>query len=419
MDERHPHQPPLGGPQLTDRAPLRRLFVTVPFVSAAAPLAYAASGYFVALQVQGIDDAAKVENLTVVQVMSALAAMIAQPLIGVLSDRTRTRFGARAPWMVAGALLGSVALALAGASTSVASLVVAMVAVQFGFNAFQGPLSTILPDRVPSRLRGRFSTLFGLGAVVAAISGSVIGSAFATRIPVGYVTVAGAVLLIIMVFIVLNPDADNRGVARPPFSARTLLKAFWVSPVRHPDFFWAFLGRILLFGGFSMVTTFNIYIAQEYVGLSVEEAARVVPLIGVVGLPGFLLAIAVSGPLSDRIGKRKPIVLIGGLVIAVSAVFPLISPTVAGMMISAVVLTIGFGVFISVDVALVSEVLPGKDDFAKDLGVINIAATLPNTIAPVAAAGIVTVSGYGALYPALAVIAGVGALAVLPIKGVR
>ncbi|WP_214325372.1 MFS transporter [Nonomuraea sediminis] len=394
-------------------ASLTRLLVTTPFVSAAAPLAYSAAGYFVALQIQAIDNADKVRNLTVVNVMGAVAAMIAQPLVGVLSDRTRTRLGSRTPWMAAGALVGSLALALAGLATTTALLVVAVMAVQFGFNAFQGPLSAILPDRVPSRLRGRFSTLFGLGAVLAAILGPVVASAFATRIPLGYACVAGAALLIIVVFVVLNPEPDNRGEA---FSARAL----GVNPLRHPDFRWAFVGRILLFTGFSMVNSLTLYIAQDYVGLTVAEAARIVPLIGVAGLPGFLLAIAVSGPLSDRLGRRKAPVLIGGLVIAASAAFPLIWPTVAGLVVSAIVLTIGFGIFVAVDVALVSEVLPSEHDFAKDLGVINIAATLPNTIAPVAAAVIVTISGgYGALYPALAVIAGAGALAVLPIKGVR
>lgn len=417
MDERIPTPPEASAPG--DNR-LRRLFISVPFVAAAAPLAYAVAGYFLALQVQAIDNAAKVENLSVVNTASAFAAMIAQPLVGVLSDRTRTRFGARTPWMLAGALVGAVALVTAGRSASIGMLIVAMMAVQFGFNAFQGPLAAILPDRVPSHRRGRYSTLAGLGMITAAIVGPVVASLFVTEIAIGYLTFTAVILLLIAMFIVLNPDVDNRAAPRHAFSARAFIQAFWVNPVRHPDFFWAFLGRILIFGGYYMVLTFNFYIAQDYIGLSATEAARLVPLIGAMGLPGFLLAVAVSGPLSDRLGRRKPLVLAGGLVISVSAVFPLISPTVSGLIISAIVLTIGFGIFISVDQALVSEVLPDQDDFAKDLGVINIAATLPNTVAPIAAAGIVTLfGGYEPLYAAVAIVTAGGALAVLPIKNVR
>ncbi len=399
---------------------LRRLFLTVPFVGAAAPLAYATSGYFLPIQVQAIDDGAKVGNLALINTLSACAAMVAQPVIGLLSDRTRTRFGARAPWMVAGAAIGFAALLLAGQASTVALLIVAMMLVQFGFNAFQGPLGAIMPDRVPTRLRGRYSTLIGLGQVLGAILGPVLASLFLSRIPTGYATFSVVVLAVILLFIVLNRDPGNRDLARPPFSAAAFLKAFWVNPVRHPDFFWAFLGRILIFGGYYMALTYSFYIAQDYLGLDAEEAARLTPLLGLAGVPGFLVAIAVSGPLSDRMGRRKPLTLTGGLVISLSALVPLLMPTAAGMFLSAIVATIGFGVFISVDQALVSEVLPSRDDFAKDLGVLNLAATLPNTVAPAAAGAVVSAfGGYGPLYGAVAIITVLGALAVLPIKGVR
>ena len=41
--------------------------------------------------------------------------------------------------------------------------------------------------------------------------------------------------------------------------------------------------------------------------------------------------------------------------------------------------------FQAVDTALMSEVLPSAKSFAKDLGVVNIAATLPQTLAPAVA----------------------------------
>ncbi|MEU1387861.1 MULTISPECIES: MFS transporter [unclassified Nonomuraea] len=399
---------------------LRRLFLTVPFVGAAAPLAYAVSGYFLPIQVQAIDNGAKVGNLALINTLSACAAMVAQPVIGLLSDRTRTRYGARTPWMVAGAAVGVAALLLAGRASTVALLIAAMTLVQFGFNAFQGPLGAIMPDRVPTRLRGRYSTLIGLGQILGAILGPVLASLFVSRIPAGYATFAVVVLAVILLFVVINRDPGNLDLGRPPFSAVAFFTAFWVSPARHPDFFWALLGRFLIFGGYYMALTYGFYIAQDYLGLGAEEAARLTPLLGLAGLPGFLVAIVVSGPLSDRLGRRKPLTLIGGLIISLSALIPLLMPTVTGMFLSAIVATIGFGVFISVDQALVSEILPSRDDFAKDLGVLNLAATLPNTVAPAAAGAVVSAfGGYGPLYGAVTIVTVLGALAVLLIRGVR
>jgi len=414
--------PPVGAPA---RPPddagaarrMRRLFATVPFASACPQWAYGSVSYFAALQVQSFDSVHKVEKLALVHAGIAIASMVAQPIIGVLSDRTRTRFGARTPWMLAGVLVGSLGLVAAGVSTSVAMLLLAAIVAHVGFNAFGGPFSAIQPDRIPLPRRGRYSALAGLGTITAGILGPAVGSTFATRIPLGYLLVAAVTLVVVTIFLVLNPDADNRGVPRPAFASADFLKAFWVNPIRHPDFFWVFMGRFLICGGYYMIMTFQLYISEDYIGLSVHQAIHLTPVLSIASLPGMLLAIAIAGPLSDRIGRRKPIVLVGGLVIAASALVPIAFPTVPGLIGSIVVLAIGFGIFLSVDQALVTQVLPNPDSAAKDLGIINIAATLPNVIAPMTAAAIVTAfGGYGALYPAVALVAGIGALAILPVR---
>lgn len=79
----------------------------------------------------------------------------------------------------------------------------------------------------------------------------------------------------------------------------------------------------------------------------------------------------------------------------------------------------GFGMFQAVDTALMSEVLPSAKSFAKDLGVVNIAATLPQTLAPGVAGAIVLALGYQALFPVAIVLGILGALAVWPIRATR
>lgn len=399
---------------------LRRLFYGAPWVSAAAPIAYGLSAYFVAIQVQLIDESSKEANLALINSLSAVAAMLAQPIFGVLSDRTRSRFGARRPWMLVGAVIGGLALVTSGLAPNMAILTVCVMLVQFGFNAFQAPFSALLPDRVPEKFRGRYSTGVGLGALVGAVLGPILGSMFADSIPVGYLVLTGVILLPIVLFILLVPDVDNRGALQPPFRWLSFLSAFWVNPVRYPDFFWGFVGRILLMGAYAMLSTYQLYIAQDYIGLSLAEATTIVPLFGLVALPGIIIAIAIAGPLSDRIGRRKPIVLVAGLVITLGAIVPLLFPSVVGLAVSSAVVGAGFGAFVAVDQALMSSVLPSPDSYGKDLGVLNLAATLPNTIAPIAASMIVLAFGnYGSLYVAAGIIGLLGALAILPIRGVR
>lgn len=127
----------------------------------------------------------------------------------------------------------------------------------------------------------------------------------------------------------------------------------------------------------------------------------------------------VAGPLSDRVGRRKPFVIAAALLMGASMIIPAFSPTPTAMMIFTGLVSLGFGTYMAVDAALMSEVLPSEGSFAKDLGVLNIAATLPQTIGPFLGGIIVVSLGYVALFPIAVGLAILGALCIIPIKGVR
>ncbi|WP_426516653.1 MFS transporter [Diaminobutyricibacter sp. McL0618] len=372
------------------------------------------------LQVESIaGQAGKAGALAVILTVSSFAAMLAQPIAGVVSDRTRSRFGRRAPWMVGGTLIGGFALIGMGAANTLVQLAIAWIIVQVVYNFAQGPLSAILPDRVPHIARGAFAAFAGLGSMLGALGGQIVGAQFAKTIPAGYLVIGGIALVLTVLFVVLNPDKSNKSEPKPPFDFRTFLRTFWVSPRKHPDFFWGFLGRLLLFGGYFMVTGYQLFILQDYIGLK-DKAVTVVPILGLVSLVGIIISTLIAGPLSDRLGRRRIVAVVAGVILALSLAFPLVLPTVTGMLLFSFVSGLGFGAYMGVDAALMSEVLPSKEDFAKDLGVLNIAATLPQVLAPgVAGLIVVAAGGYAVLFPIGIVIALLGAFAVIPIKSVK
>ena len=78
-----------------------------------------------------------------------------------------------------------------------------------------------------------------------------------------------------------------------------------------------------------------------------------------------------------------------------------------------------FGVFVAVDYAIMTEVLPSAEDAGRHLGVINVAAALPQVVAPAVAAVLVqTAGGYPALYALAAVVTLLGAALVTRIRSV-
>ena len=86
---------------------------------------------------------------------------------------------------------------------------------------------------------------------------------------------------------------------------------------------------------------------------------------------------------------------------------------------SAVILGLGFGVYLSVDQALVTQVLPSAMGRAKHLGIINIANSGPQVLAPAIAAPLVSqLGGYPTLYLSVAAITILGSAFVWKIRSV-
>ena len=94
-------------------------------------------------------------------------------------------------------------------------------------------------------------------------------------------------------------------------------------------------------------------------------------------------------------------------------------PTWTGALVAAAVLGLGFGVYLSVDQALITQVLPTAQDRAKDLGIINIASSAPQVLGPALAFPIVAyLGGYSALYLAVAAVTILGSVLVTRVKSV-
>ncbi|WP_022889560.1 MFS transporter [Agromyces italicus] len=362
-------------------------------------------------------EADKVANLTIVATIGAFCSMLAQPIAGQVSDRTRSRFGRRAPWIIIGSLAGGLALIGLAFANSLVGVIIAWSLVQIAYNIAQGPLSAVMPDRVPRSRRGTFAALSGIGLMVGALGGQVVGSMFLGSIAAGYVTFAVISLVVLSLFVVFNPDHSSKDLEPEPFRFVDFLRTFWVNPVEHPDFFWAFTGRLLLYTGYFAVTGFQFFLLTDYFG--VEKPGEVIPMLGLISLVGILISTIVSGPLSDRVGRRKPFVFASSIVTGLALVVPWMWPDLTAWMIMTFISGIGFGMFQAVDTALMSEVLPSAKSFAKDLGVVNIAATLPQTLAPGVAGAIVLTLGYAALFPVGIVLSVIGAFAVWPIKAVK
>ncbi|WP_223622410.1 MFS transporter [Microbacterium sp. EST19A] len=377
------------------------------------------ASFLVPLQLDVLDPAAKVANLGLIGTVGAIIAIIAQPLWGALSDRSRTRFGRRVPWVLGGvAGLAGCMIALALSSNFLAIFIFAAATAAF-YSMVSAPLFALLPDRTPVHRRGTFSALGGLGIYIGSIAGLFAASPFAADVPTGYIVFA-ALILIVGTPLTLLIRRDSRALpVAPRQGLRASIASFWVSPRTHPDFAWAFTSRLVLMAGYWGIVSFLLYQLQDYVGLSREDAAATFPMLSLVLLVGILVAILPAGAISDRTGRRKPIVLGASIMLGISVIPPLVSPTVGGLMVSLALAGLALGAYISVDQALMTLVLPDSGQAGKDLGVLNIAQAGGQALAPALASVVIALWGYPGLWVFAGAMAVIGGFAILPIKSVR
>lgn len=353
--------------------------------------------------------------LAIVTGVGAAISMVMNPTFGALSDRTTSRFGRRSPWITAGSLAGALGLTILSGATSLWQVLLGWCLVQAAVNASLAAITATLPDRVPVEQRARAGGFVGLGQTVGILVGAGLAIAFGgTR--GGYLACAAFLLLSALPYLVRSHDEPIR--RREPFVLSAFLRSFWVSPTAYPDFAWAWATRFVVNLGNAIATLYLFFFLKDAVGVADPDTGVFV----VIAVNSVVVALSavVAGYLSDRVERRKVFVIWAGVVMAAAAGMLAFWQTWPGVITAAVVLGVGFGAFIAVDLAIVTEVLPNEAGYAKDLGVINIANALPQVIAPVIAAPIVTqLGGYTSLYLVAGLVGLAGALAVVRIRGVR
>jgi MFS family permease len=374
-------------------------------------------------QVQAVAGAAhKVAVLGIVTGIGAAVAMISNPVAGALSDRTTSRFGRRHPWTVGGALAGAAALVLLSGQHTVAGLIAGWCLAQAGLNAMQASVTAGVPDHVPVAQRGLVSGWIGLPQTLGVVLAVALVTFVVTGNP-GYVLIAVLVVACVLPFALTTGDPRLPREARPPWRWRAFAASFWVSPRRHPDFAWAWITRFAVNLGNAMALLYLLYFLRDRIhysrlfpGQKAEDGLLILVLIYTVAV---VLTAVAGGVVSDRTGHRKRPVTISGLVMAAAAVLLAAWPTWPGAMAAAAVMGLGFGVYLSVDQALVTQVLPSAAGRAKDLGIINIANSGPQVIAPALAAPLVSqLGGYTTLWLSVAVITILGSAFVWKIRSV-
>ena len=265
--------------------------------------------------------------------------IVLQPLVGALSDRTRTRWGRRLPWLMVGAPLAALAFVSIPLARSVAGIMLAIGLTNFALAVFRSPTIALLGDLYPPEQRstanGVINLMGGLGAILAFLVGGALYEAALSRWGLSAAEVApfafGAGMLLLAVGVVLWRVREPRQPVASA-AAEPSLRAVWQAVRQRRLAGHAGLGRLLLallawFWAYSLVEAWLSSFGKFVLGLSDGRVAMVTAM-----LPLTFVALAVPAGLAGARWGRRRVILAGLMALTLLLALGLVVRTVPALL---------------------------------------------------------------------------------------
>ena len=311
-------------------------------------------------------------------VVGAVAAIIVQPTVGIISDYTVSRWGRRKPYIVIGTAFDMLFLVGLATGNQFISILAFYFLLQVSSNFAQGPFQGYVPDLVPARQVGLASGLMGLmlalgtivGVGLATVGGGIIGDTLT-------VVALGAVELGTMILLVTTVQEGRDAPPRTRTWPQVALSAWGRDILKQHDVLWLLLVRLLFLGAFN-ATVFGYAYFTRTQGLDDQGAKDTVFMAtAIVGVMTLLAALP-GGRLSDRFGRRPVIWFAAGLC-TLAMVAVALAPSRELAIAAWVPFGIGIGTFLSADWALMADVIP-KDATGRYMGILNAGTAMAGPV---------------------------------------
>lgn len=304
-------------------------------------------------------------------------AAIANLAFGALSDRTRSPLGRRRPWIMGGVAGLLVSFALLTSASTPLTLVVGVVAFQLAVNAFFAPLNALVPDLVPDRQKGLVAAWAGVAAPLANLFTALVISRLHPEVGLQFALVGAAVVLLVLPLLLRLKEAAQAS-AGFTLSFRAL---------RNRTFAAVWTSRLFAEAAIAIHTLYLfLWVSRAPAGVmpAGAQAAAVFGLLLATATVSTVIAGFIGGVASDRLGRRLPFVVAAMVAMAASLVLLCIAPPWPGVLAIQLLFGAAHGLHATTVAAMTAEILPDRESFGRDLGVMNIAIAVPQSLAPAA-----------------------------------
>jgi len=299
----------------------------------------------------------------VIMTMDNIMAITLQPYVGFLSDRTKTKFGRRMPYILAGAPMAALLFAIAPSAVSSGLLVLLTLLVVFNIAmaVYRTPVVSLMPDVTPKKLlspaNGIINFMGGVGSILAFFAGGYAYDHFGAASP--FWLAAGILLgsTVLLFLVVKEPrqaveDAPKGGFIESLVSLISEVRRLFFesedksgASILLAIFFW--------FMGYNAIETFFTSYGKWYLGISEGSASFTLGYLALV----FVLFAIPSGYLALRF-NRKRVIMVGLAGGAVFLAVPLITNSLLFISMAVAVLGIFWACININSLPIVTELAP-------------------------------------------------------------
>lgn len=365
--------------------------------------------FSVAYKVQLIDPDNKETSLGIIVGIGAVFNLFAGPLFGVLSDRTRTRWGRRRPWIAGGLVIIAIGATILAFATTTVFVGVGSVIYTLGIAAAFGALVPFMSEFLPAAQRGRVGALVGVGAQLSGVIAVLLGGVLLSNVFLLFLLPVAAFAVVFVLYAIALPDTlPPRSEHREP--AWTALSQLVFNPFKHRDFALVWIGKFCMQVGLTFLSTYQLYYLLDRLGLAPAEAGQRLALVGGIGVLVTTLFAILGGFLSDKIKRRKPFIYAGTALSCAGLLTLAFASDVVSFAIAVSLVLASAGLFGSVDLALATDLIPDRAQAGRWMGIYYVSNSLSGAFAPVFAPVILLIGGVGGNYTALYIVGAVVAL---------
>lgn len=378
---------------------------------------------FLPAMIQNLNPANKVNLVALFSMCGMIVSAISNIVAGAISDKTKSRFGKRTPWMVVGASFFMIFAIASSFAPNVSVLLGCWMIMNVALNFMVAPIVAWL-DMAPEGGEGTASSAYGgLGMALGNNGFNVIGAMFLSRFREGFVifgiiTFVGVLLAAIIIHEPSN--LDDKEVVKTDkhhFSIEDLKTVF---PGWHAgrDYYLALIGKVFQGVGNFAITGYILYIMTDFLKRGSQTQSSIQLINTIMLVLGIFMGF-VAGPVADKFKILKFPVVLATIFLAIGAMTLFLLRNEVGIIVYAFAAGIGMGMWNSLDNLLNLKVIPDKNRVAFFLGVYNLGNSLPQAVAPVIAAAVIATFGYSGIFIVSTVFSLIGGLAMFSIKTLK